>query len=83
MIRDIVDKGHKIVGYSVRGIQSQIQVRQMKGYKLTDKTIEQYYFTRILIVIKNHYLSQLMRLWHFSSSVNSFFERARAAIQWG
>ena len=53
MIRDIVDKGHKIVGYSVRGIQSQIQVRHMKGYKLTDKTIEQYHFSRILIVIKN------------------------------
>ena len=28
-------------------------------------------------------MSQLMRLWHFSSSVNSFFKRACAAIQWG
>ena len=28
------------------------------------------------------YLSQLMRLWHFPSSVNSFFKRDRAAIQW-
>ena len=28
------------------------------------------------------YLSHLMRLWHFSSSVNSFFKRACAAIQW-
>ena len=29
------------------------------------------------------YLSQLMRWWHFSSSVNSFFKHACAAIQWG
>ena len=29
------------------------------------------------------YMSQLMRLWHFSSSVNSFFKHACAAIQWG
>ena len=29
------------------------------------------------------YLSQLMRLWHFSSSINSFFKRACAAFQWG
>ena len=28
-------------------------------------------------------MSQVMRLWHFSSSVNSFFKRACAAIQWG
>ena len=29
-------------------------------------------------------MSQLiMRLWYFSSSVNSFFKRACAAIQWG
>ena len=28
-------------------------------------------------------MSQLMRLWHFSSSVNSLFKRACAAIQWG
>ena len=27
--------------------------------------------------------SHVMRLWHFSSSVNLFFERACAAIQWG
>ena len=27
-----------------------------------------------------YYLSHLMRLWYFSSSVNSFFERAYAAI---
>ena len=26
---------------------------------------------------------QLMRLWHFSSSVNSFFKHACTAIQWG
>ena len=36
---DIADKGHKSVGYSVRGIPSQIQVMHMKGHKLTDKTI--------------------------------------------
>ena len=29
------------------------------------------------------YLSHLMRLWYFSSSVNSFFKRTYAAIQWG
>ena len=29
------------------------------------------------------YLSQLTRLWFFSSSVKSFFKRASAAIQWG
>ena len=29
------------------------------------------------------YLSHLMRLWHFSSSVISFFKCACAAIQWG
>ena len=28
-------------------------------------------------------MSQLMRLWHFSSSVNSYFKRACAAIHWG
>ena len=28
-------------------------------------------------------LSHLMRLWHFSSSVNSFFKHACASIQWG
>ena len=28
-------------------------------------------------------MSQLMRLWHFSSSVNSFFKHTCAAIQWG
>ena len=28
-------------------------------------------------------MSHLMRLWHFSSSVNSFFKQACAAIQWG
>ena len=28
-------------------------------------------------------MSQLMRLWLFSSSVNSFFKRACPAIQWG
>ena len=29
------------------------------------------------------YLSNLVRLWYFSSSVNSFFKRACTAIQWG
>ena len=28
-------------------------------------------------------MSQLMRLWYVSSSVNSFFERACTAIRWG
>ena len=42
---DIADTGHKIVGYSVMGIQSQIQVRHIKGNKLTEKTREHYYFT--------------------------------------
>ena len=28
-------------------------------------------------------MHHLMRLWYFSSSVNSFFKRACAAIQWG
>ena len=28
-------------------------------------------------------MSHVMRLWAFSSSVNSFFKRACAAIQWG
>ena len=28
-------------------------------------------------------MNQLMRLWHFSSSVISFFKRAYLAIQWG
>ena len=36
---------------------------------------------RIGCIILSH-LSHLMRLWHFSSSVNSFFKRACAAIQW-
>ena len=36
-----------------------------------------------LMFFSIYYLSQLMRLWHFSSSVNSFFKRACAAIQWG
>ena len=29
------------------------------------------------------HLSQLIRLWHFLSFVNTFFKRACAAIQWG
>ena len=37
----------------------------------------------VFIVFFNHQMSQLMRLWHFLSSVNSFFKRACAAIQWG
>ena len=28
-------------------------------------------------------LSHVMRLWYFSSSVNSFFKRVCASIQWG
>ena len=32
---------------------------------------------------RNLNMNQLMRLWHFSSSANSFFKRACAAIQWG
>ena len=32
---------------------------------------------------KKRKMSHVMRLWHFSSSVNSFFKRACAAIQWG
>ena len=31
----------------------------------------------------SHYLSHVKRLWYFSSSVNSFFKRTCAAIQWG
>ena len=34
-------------------------------------------------VIQQQLLSRLMRLWHFLSSVNSFFKYACAAIQWG
>ena len=30
----------------------------------------------------NSQMNNLMRLWHFSSSVNAFFKRTRAAIQW-
>ena len=30
-----------------------------------------------------YYLSQLMRLWHFPSSINAFFKCACTAIQWG
>ena len=30
-----------------------------------------------------HELSHVMRLWYFSSSINTFFKRACAAIQWG
>ena len=29
------------------------------------------------------YLSHLMRLWFFSSSITSIFKRACSAIQWG
>ena len=32
---------------------------------------------------ESYEMSQLMRLWHFSSSLNSFFKCAYAAIQWG
>ena len=35
------------------------------------------------IVVSSQQMSQLMRLWHFSSSVNSIFKRACTAIQWG
>ena len=34
------------------------------------------------ITLSDTNLSHLTRLWHFSSSVNSFFKRACAAIQW-
>ena len=37
----------------------------------------------ISIFIRCSHLGQLMRLWHFSSSVNSFFKRACASIQLG
>ena len=39
--------------------------------------------TKVFMKLFLFYLSQLMRLWHLSSSVNSFFKRACAAIQWG
>ena len=41
------------------------------------------FFLLIHIRLKRDTLSQLMRLWHFSSSVNSFFKRAWTAILWG
>ena len=34
------------------------------------------------LVRRGDLLSQFTRLWYFSSSVNSFFKRAFAAIQW-
>ena len=34
-------------------------------------------------ILPSNEMSHLMRLWHFSSSLNSFFIRACAAIQWG
>ena len=34
------------------------------------------------VSVPGHPMSQLMRLWYLSSSVNSFFKRAYAAIQW-
>ena len=41
------------------------------------------YILQRLLYRRKGKISQLMRLWHFSSSVNSFFKRACAAIQWG
>ena len=32
---------------------------------------------------KTPYMGRLMRLWYFLSTINSFFKRACAAIQWG
>ena len=34
-------------------------------------------------IVYVHYLSHVRRLWYFSSSINSFFKHACAAIQWG
>ena len=39
------------------------------------------YWASIRVTTEVMYLSQLMRLWHFSSFVNTFFKRACAAIR--
>ena len=39
------------------------------------------YFIRMKWANENE-MSHIMRLWHFSSSINSFFKRACTAIQW-
>ena len=38
---------------------------------------------RLQLSLLRKNLSHVMRLWYFSSSVNSFFKRACAVIQWG
>ena len=39
-------------------------------------------FEQLFLVMEENPMSQLMSLWHFSSSVNLFFKCACAAIQW-
>ena len=46
--------------------------------KITVKNKVTIVFLRVLLI-----MSHLMRLCYFLSSVNSFFKRACAAIQWG
>ena len=40
-------------------------------------------FLLVVTMFNSVQLSYFTRLWYFSSSVNSFFKRACAAIQWG
>ena len=42
-----------------------------------------YLFDTVKENLYNLYMGRLKRLWYFLSSVNSFFKRACAAIQWG
>ena len=42
-----------------------------------------FYYICLSRSVRNRFTNNKMRLWHFSSSVNSFFKCACAAIQWG
>ena len=51
--------------------------------RLVDSSILGHWTSPTPITYFDLYLSHLMRLWYFSPSVNSFFKRACATIQWG
>ena len=58
-------------------------VAEIVRHHISTVTTVQAWCTCTVIDVYKTKLSRLMRLWYFSSSVNSFFKRACAAIQWG
>ena len=63
-------------------------IDQMKAWydiKTKQELVNKTVFSKIQVknAQRKQWISHLMRLWYFLFSVNSFFKRACAAIQWG